>query len=280
MMNPNDKSSTDMEEQLAETELQDALRMGDLPHVLELARNQRHKYREQRDAALVELESLRSTIKRSHLAAQVTLQNFQRNARKKVERVNLLSKEADLPQVVALFLSAFHITEKIAIDHYNATVGTVMKDHGLEVMVQDNPRLVLEGLAALKLISGIWDTALTYITFAYGYAHDPVVVAEEILRDCRTSGEPKMTSLRRLPLKWIKTNLPDPPGKYSTLFEGLKQREAEMRSGLTREEFLEKATVTRCRLQEYQGWYDKLDEISRSKLSVLYRRPSGGSEQH
>ena len=110
----------------------------------------------------------------------------------------------------------------------------------------------------LAAILGYVDTAATLglivqtTARAYGFAHDPRMVADEIFREWKVNeGVVDMRTASRLTLEWIKTNMPDPPAKYETLCEGLRclvTRDASERA-----------------LRKYQSWLDVLQsEASKS----------------
>lgn len=167
-----------------------------------------------------------------------------------------------LPQLSRLLMEIHERIEAAQIGDINRQLDRY------QPTLDSDPLAMFRLLVGVATIAGSREHAVETLRHAYGFAHDPALVADEILRQCRTEGAPNMATLQRLTIQWVRDNLPNAPSKLDTLRLGLTIRQKEIDSGISREAFSKKGYGTPRRLLEYQGWYETLDVVAKKHTSA------------
>jgi len=229
----------------------------------------------ERDEALKKVEEYADLVSRTLGVARHIAQESRTRASDRAEELNHVFANYGVPQMTQMLHLATSHVEDYAIRQYQTTQ-TLMKQAGVACDPYVQPGACLVEAMHLRQLAAIRDVMFSVLTYAYGFSDDPRILADEILRECRLYGEPNMKTLEKLPMEWLQANLPDPPNKYVTLHEALQWLQIEAMSGLNREAFIrhwdlerrEKYIAPRT-LRKYQGWRDKLEEIARTRPTMM-----------
>lgn len=191
---------------------------------LRTAMTQRETYKQQRDAAL-------GLIKMMGEEAAKASDKAEREIQEVSSRLQPLIDQGPLRQLP-------HQLARILND-YNGPVAARINSYSQSLRTLNDPVIYVQRVMEIIRLTGFKEAVVRQIDEAHAFSHDPAMIADEVMRECESRADhtPPLDKIMLLPIEWIKSNLPDPPGTHETLQRGLQIRRAEMFSRGTRAEF-------------------------------------------
>jgi hypothetical protein len=196
-----------------------------------------------------------------------------------ISYINEVAEQRQLPHLVAAIQNAAIEMADDKVDVFDAAMGRAIEILHLEEIPNDelldpynHPGLCLGSAWSYLTAAAIRESMVYYAMKAYGLAHDPRLVCDEIMRQCRgKSGYADIRCLMLLPMEWIRTNLPDPPAKYPTLFTGLKTVQYWLNSSLTKQQLYTRDGIPERTLKQAEGWYDAIKKHALAAADLPWR---------
>lgn len=225
------------------------------------------RFQQERDAARTELAALKNTISSALRYQESEYSRAVKETGGWLTRLNDLATNGTLPELVskmfqssAVIFAAMHNGETQLVQRWQGdprladTSSPYPHAMTITAIVIAAQRTILHHLAATEAI------------LAYGLAHDPGLICDILIRQCREDGAPNMSVLELLPLDWIQEHLPDPPAKHSTLYEGLTHAHTLRKGGQTYRQYAHRANRAERQLRQYIRWYEAIEQAGRTDV--------------
>lgn len=222
----------------------------------------------ERDRVLSDVNRLTGAIQNFLYTAQDTYQQSDARFNEMLAILNEVYENQTLPHLPAAILHATGIISNLKSEVIQNSTERALAKLGLsdtpvdQLDAYNHPGTWLTRALAYIDAASARDTCRSYLLEAYGLSHDYRLVADQILRECRVNGEPRMQTLQWLSDEWMKESL-NPKPKKETLQEGLRLVQLEIQSGLTRQEFCMKYGHAERTMRNYQGWWDALERAAK-----------------
>ena len=179
-----------------------------------------------------------------------------------------LSNMENLPHLPRMILNAGGYAEQQNAARQNQLVNWLSENDLSTITIADHPNKALVMTRYDIFQAAIQEITANLAMYAYGFADDPALIADEILRECRLYGEPKIETVGRFTLHWITKHLPNlkgGPPKPETLQHGLNIAHKFIQSGVTQATFAAQNLLHARYVRLYVKWYRTLEEWSLKK---------------
>lgn len=256
------------------TQRDDAALIGGEGGLLNGIREQRDNWRRRAEEAMERATSAETDVQRLVTA----IEDFRNKSRWYYDHILSdqdfavlaeVAEQRSLPAVAAAVWEVGATVIKVSQEQHERSRQSALQKLGLADAAEEeklnahlHPGISLAQAWESIFNAGVVNLASALVMQAYGIAHDPRLVADMILRECRTKGEPSMKTISWLPDGWITNNLPNPPAKNETLQEALRVLREEELSGLNRRQFAAKCSLDERTLRLWQSWKDALEKIA------------------
>jgi hypothetical protein len=209
--------------------------------------------------------------------------NYYQEKEEKVDEwityLNDVAEQRPLPHLVAAIQNAAIELADDKVDLFDSATQRAIEKLHLESTPDEDlldpynhPGLCLGGAWSYLAAASIRESMVYYAMKAYGLAHDPKLVCEEIMRQCqRKAGEPDIKYVMLLPIEWIQNNLPDPPAKHTTLTTGLRNVQTWLNTGRTKQQYYTDTGFPERTLKQAEGWYDVIKQHALAAQQLPWR---------
>lgn len=247
------------------------------------------KAREQRDKYKAERDGLMSHIETIFERAGIHFADVNNQFEKWLDILNETASSQGVPHLVAVIVNALNALSQTYAQAFGnnrekaialpSIKSTLEGDYSnVNIFAYSYARL----LQAWELITAANHRAvgMSLAMQALGLADDVRFVADEIMRECRSVGAPRMETLQRLDMTWVAQHLPQPPTTHNKLHEGLGWAQQWKDSGKARVVFAGlTGEIADKTLRTYIGWYDVLDQTSRQTAKITDFLPTPHDEK-
>jgi len=219
----------------------------------------------ERDNALKEVAELKALIYHATNAAIQMFEKYENDNQVILEELAERQNKNENPDVSSVILEMLFIADQT----YKRDVRQLVEkiDDDTAYLDTFKPQEALYVAGVYRIMFGMQLAYRTLMIAAYAYSHDTAAVADKILRECRTRGEPTLKTVNLLPTAWMQKAIGCK--SHITLKDALTYVTLYRKSGLKKDDFAYQYGIASRALDNYLAWYRRLDAHSKSRASFI-----------